>query len=428
MDSGYDGNGQKVKEVTFDYYAYNPTVTTYYLRSTVLGGAIVQELNSTGQKQVGYVYLQGRLLARQSDNQMTWRHVSPAGTSLYEMGGFGAGRVEFEPLGGEITLTSTAPPENQQSPGEFSGGHFAGIMDSRFSDIFNTDGCVVDGAPVSCAVAAAVVNFGTGQSGFHSGLGFNMAALAQSLPVQFASTGKLTTTLNVSATEGRETYETVWGDYLGQWVDHTPTAYSGTPAMSISVIDRGARMNQGGRQNPTLPPARPIDFTNYVPPPLPSCPVQPLNPLTGTPGFSRQPIGETGHLRDPRGGGGEFHADRPRQPSGVHQGLDIAGVLNETLVRATLDGTIEAAGWAGRDAGYRVRINHGNNTVSRSGHLQAGSIPTWLTQGASVSRGEYIGIVGNSGNAGNTPPHLHLVITIDGQNVDPEGFLNQPCP
>ena len=123
-------------------------------------------------------------------------------------------------------------------------------MDSRFSNIFNTDGCVLDGAPVSCGIAASVVNFGTGQSGFQAGLGFNMAALAQSLPVQFAPTGNLTTTLNVSGTEGRETYETVWSDYLNQWVSPTPTAYSGTAAMSISVIDVGTLKRNFGPITP----------------------------------------------------------------------------------------------------------------------------------------------------------------------------------
>ncbi len=63
-----------------------------------------------------------------------------------------------------------------------------------------------------------------------------MASFAQSLPLKLAATGQLTTTLNVSATEGRTTYETVWSDYLGDWVPHTPTAYSGTAAMSISTM------------------------------------------------------------------------------------------------------------------------------------------------------------------------------------------------
>jgi len=46
---GYDGDGEKLQEAT-------NAQTTYYLKSSVLDGAIIEEINSSGQKTVGYVY------------------------------------------------------------------------------------------------------------------------------------------------------------------------------------------------------------------------------------------------------------------------------------------------------------------------------------------------------------------------------------
>jgi hypothetical protein len=107
-------------------------------------------------------------------------------------------------------------------------------MDSRYSDIFDTNGCVVDGAAESCTVAAAMVNFGTGHSRGLLSTTFTMASFAQSLPLRFASTTQLTSTLNVSGTEGKTTYETVWNDEYHEWVPQTPTAYSGIAPVVIT--------------------------------------------------------------------------------------------------------------------------------------------------------------------------------------------------
>jgi YD repeat-containing protein len=251
MDSSYDGDGQKVKEGIWDYYNYDPAVTRYYLRSSVLKGAIIAEIDGAGQKQAGYVYAGERVLAKQTENQVSWKHTSPAGTSEYNSTPFGSyARNEFDPFGSDVTLSATAPPENPPAPGEIGEGRFGGIMDSRYSDIFDTNGCVVDGMPESCTVAAAMVNFGTGNSTGLLSTTFNMASFAQSLPLRFAPTTALTTPLNVSGTEGRTTYETVWNDEYQEWVPNTPTAYSGTAPIVISLTLASALPVA---QNSTLP-------------------------------------------------------------------------------------------------------------------------------------------------------------------------------
>ena len=54
---GYDGDGQQVAETRETTVGSTTTqITTYKIRSSVLGGQIVVELTSTGAKQTGYVY------------------------------------------------------------------------------------------------------------------------------------------------------------------------------------------------------------------------------------------------------------------------------------------------------------------------------------------------------------------------------------
>src|SRR6185312_10230164 len=82
--NGFDGDGRKALE-TSD--ASGSAITTYYLRSSVLRGEVVDELNSSGQKQFGYVYTPaGSLIARQvpTQNYVMLKQSSPTGASEYE--------------------------------------------------------------------------------------------------------------------------------------------------------------------------------------------------------------------------------------------------------------------------------------------------------------------------------------------------------
>ncbi|HKB65751.1 MAG TPA: hypothetical protein VKC61_07815 [Pyrinomonadaceae bacterium] len=121
--SGYDGDGAKVYEVASG-------VTSYYLRSTASGGEIIEELSGSGQKNVGYVSLPGgQLLATQtgySDQVVTWKHNTPAGTGEYTVNSYNGvmSRIEFDPLGADISLTEPLEPPPGQNEGEIGAGHF----------------------------------------------------------------------------------------------------------------------------------------------------------------------------------------------------------------------------------------------------------------------------------------------------------------
>lgn len=70
-----------------------------------------------------------------------------------------------------------------------------------------------------------------------------------------------------------------------------------------------------------------------------------------------------------------------------------------------------------------VYVLHDDNTVTIYGHLKEGSL-TNKNEFDEVSQGEYLGIVGSSGNS--TGPHLHFEVTdINGFIIDPyEGSCN----
>ena len=66
LQQSYDGDGLRAKKV-------EDNNTTYYLRSSVLGGQVVADVtntNNTWNMTRGYVYLGGQLLAVQSQNAL----------------------------------------------------------------------------------------------------------------------------------------------------------------------------------------------------------------------------------------------------------------------------------------------------------------------------------------------------------------------
>ncbi|HEX5602417.1 MAG TPA: DUF4214 domain-containing protein [Pyrinomonadaceae bacterium] len=145
--NAYDGDGRRVEEVL----SWPSPFTTRYLRSSVLGGEIAQEINSAGQT-ISYVYLpDGTPLTTLGFPK--WRHETPAGTGLYEtyQSGF-VNRVEFDPVRASVGLTVPPPPDTNGGDGDIGGNRNGGPTDSRFSDMANpAAGCYnVNGVDLPC--------------------------------------------------------------------------------------------------------------------------------------------------------------------------------------------------------------------------------------------------------------------------------------
>jgi murein DD-endopeptidase MepM/ murein hydrolase activator NlpD len=99
----------------------------------------------------------------------------------------------------------------------------------------------------------------------------------------------------------------------------------------------------------------------------------------------------------------------------MHQGIDI-GVPSGTPIKAAAAGTILYCGWE-EGYGNLVVIDHGGNIATAYGHQSSIAV----TCGQHVDQGQTIGYVGCTGHC--TGPHLHFEVRIDGNPVDPMGYL-----
>jgi murein DD-endopeptidase MepM/ murein hydrolase activator NlpD len=99
----------------------------------------------------------------------------------------------------------------------------------------------------------------------------------------------------------------------------------------------------------------------------------------------------------------------------MHEGIDL-GAAYGTPIAAAASGVVIYAGWEG-GYGNLVVIDHGGGLATAYGHQSRIAVSV----GQSVSQGEIIGYVGSTGHS--TGPHLHFEVRVNGQAVDPLGYL-----
>ncbi len=99
----------------------------------------------------------------------------------------------------------------------------------------------------------------------------------------------------------------------------------------------------------------------------------------------------------------------------LHAGIDI-GVPYGTPIHAAAAGRVVIAGWVGGYGNYTC-VDHGGGLATCYAHQSSLAVGV----GASVSQGQVIGYVGNTGHSFG--PHLHFEVRINGTPVDPLGYL-----
>ncbi|PTT66951.1 M23 family metallopeptidase [Arthrobacter sp. HMWF013] len=105
------------------------------------------------------------------------------------------------------------------------------------------------------------------------------------------------------------------------------------------------------------------------------------------------------------GGSGDFH-----------RGQDFAAQCG-TSVLAAASGTVTFVGWHQYGGGNRVVVDHGNGLETTYNHLSSASV----TMGQTVSRGDVVALSGTTG--ASTGCHLHFEVQVNGEVVDPSGWL-----
>jgi murein DD-endopeptidase MepM/ murein hydrolase activator NlpD len=98
-----------------------------------------------------------------------------------------------------------------------------------------------------------------------------------------------------------------------------------------------------------------------------------------------------------------------------HTGIDISAAYG-VAIKAADTGTTIYSGWM-TGYGNVVVVDHGNGLSTLYAHMTAAAVGN----GVNVTRGQTIGTVGATGYA--TGPHLHFEVRVNGDPVDPLGYL-----
>ena len=120
-----------------------------------------------------------------------------------------------------------------------------------------------------------------------------------------------------------------------------------------------------------------------------------------------------------RGAIGEFGA--PRNGGRIHEGFDVTADCGTPLVVAR--GKVQKVGYDPALYGWFVLVD-GLKTSQDYFYSHLISKPA-VGKGDRVRTRQFVGRVGQTGNAASTPCHLHFEIRIGGRPVDPEPYLRE---
>ena len=99
----------------------------------------------------------------------------------------------------------------------------------------------------------------------------------------------------------------------------------------------------------------------------------------------------------------------------MHEGIDIA-VPTGTQIRAAASGTVSIAGVEGGYGNYTC-IDHGGGLSTCYAHQER----ILVSSGQQVAQAQVIGISDCTGHC--LGPHVHFEVRVNGQAVDPLGYL-----
>jgi murein DD-endopeptidase MepM/ murein hydrolase activator NlpD len=99
-----------------------------------------------------------------------------------------------------------------------------------------------------------------------------------------------------------------------------------------------------------------------------------------------------------------------------HKGIDIATRIGRPI-QTPADGIVAEVAYE-HGLGRMIRIDHGQGVSTIYGHLSKAAVRA----GATVSKGDRIGYVGNTGST--TGSHLHYTVLLNGIPVNPRRYIN----
>jgi len=117
-----------------------------------------------------------------------------------------------------------------------------------------------------------------------------------------------------------------------------------------------------------------------------------------------------------------FRIDPFYKVTKFHEGVDFSAPVG-TEVFATGDGYVQGIQESRHEYGNHVAIDHGFGFVTFYAHLSK----ILVRNGQKITRGQVIGLVGNTGKS--TSPHLHYEVRKNGRAINPINyFFNDLTP
>lgn len=114
--------------------------------------------------------------------------------------------------------------------------------------------------------------------------------------------------------------------------------------------------------------------------------------------------------------GGFTTSDYGARWESFHKGMDIAGNIGDDVMVA-IDGEVTYSQYNDGGYGNLIMVTHVDNMVTYYAHLDQ----MYVSVGDKVTKGDVIGVVGNTGFS--TGPHLHFELRVDGEPVNPAEYL-----
>lgn len=101
----------------------------------------------------------------------------------------------------------------------------------------------------------------------------------------------------------------------------------------------------------------------------------------------------------------------------MHKGMDIAGNVGDPVM-AAFDGVVKSMFYERDGYGNVVILEHEDGLETRYAHMSKFEVK----EGDKVKKGDLVGRVGNTGRS--TGPHLHFELRVNGNPVNPEGYID----
>jgi hypothetical protein len=151
--ASYDGDGHMVFESSVT--SPGSSVSSYIVRSTVLGGEPLTRLDQSGNKKITHVPAEGLLFATQRSDTTG---ESVLLTQRNPLGITETFQAVYDPLGNYIPFQKASDP--RPPVGSFTSGSMAGLSSSQADPNGYAVGCIMDGLPTSCTKVMNAINRG----------------------------------------------------------------------------------------------------------------------------------------------------------------------------------------------------------------------------------------------------------------------------